>query len=552
MGAQPLTAQQSTAAPLPIFAHTAKAFRRALSDTVINWRSIGQIILTDPALVLQTLRLLNTGDSDNHRFEVSGISQALMLLGINRVQRLALGVPVVERSLNRVSVAGYSRAASRAFHAAFQARNWAQWHNDIAPEEIFIATLLHSVPELLLWMNAPDQMQLLRQRIYKEGMSPQEAEQITLGESLQHIGQKSASDLQQPPIMQDMLDPEKADAPRVQIVNLALQLANWVEFGWHTQQVSHIIDNVAHYLNKHPDQTTRIIHRNAVNIAHDFQLIPVRPAATLLALIPTDDDRLLREEFSIPSSEKLSTVQNTKTETRRGSVTTAPPAPERGKVEAQGESLDSTTVTERAAGAITVEQTPKRSQRPVPVASEKSSSSEVVCLSPQPTLFARAVQQLEAGKGKLAAEDIIRIAVEGMRNGIGFHRIVYATLPANRSHLEAQSITGAEYDPAFNMFRVKLSGHDLFSRLLEKPSSIWINDENRAKYWKSIPSELKVLIKTNSFCIMSVHLHDNPVGLFYVDRYSPNCPIDKQSFTLFRHLGLLTAKCLAECHAVKK
>lgn len=106
-------------------------------------------------------------------------------------------------------------------------------------------------------------------------------------------------------------------------------------------------------------------------------------------------------------------------------------------------------------------------------------------------------------------------------------------------------MAGTDNDPAFNQFQIKLDNHNLFSRMLEKPAAIWISDDNRNRYWQSVPSEFKVLVKVNSFCAASIHVDSKPMGIFYADRHSKDCKIDNQAYTLFRHIAQLAAKCLA-------
>ena len=526
MSAQPVIVQQLTEHRLPIFAHTAAAFRREIKEPILNWGTIGEIILKDPGLVLETLQQLMASSRRARSLEVTDMSQAAMLMGVDRVKSLIDGVPIVEETLSEEDAVRFTRAVNRAFHAAFQARNWAQWRNDFAPEEIFTATLLHSIPELALWTSSPKKMQLLRRRIYREGMSADDAQHITLGNSLQHYGRMATSDMHLPSFIHDVLRPENAKLPRVHGVLLAVQLANTVEFGWYTDEVSSIIEEIATFLNKTPDQAASIIHQNAVNAARTSPFQSVRPAATLLAMIPCDKTGLIIEEF--------------------------PDEPEEGDVQSssggatlhvvESEPADS----RRGTGSITIEE-PTRKSKPVQRVEEaEPEQTSEICLAPQPALFVRAVHELKEGVGRMDVNETIRCAVHGMHDGVGFHRIVFATQPGKQPYLEPQFLIGTDNDPAFNSFKIKLDKLNIFSRLLEKPSSVWVNDENRQKYWQSIPAEFKVLVKVNSFCAMSVHVDSKPVGLFYADRHSPDCKIDKQAFTMFRHLGLLVGKCLSE------
>lgn len=52
------------------------------------------------------------------------MSQAGMLLGMSDVNRLTSGLPVLEQDFPRLARQGYAYAASRSFHAAYQAWEW--------------------------------------------------------------------------------------------------------------------------------------------------------------------------------------------------------------------------------------------------------------------------------------------------------------------------------------------------------------------------------------------------------------------------------------------
>jgi HD-like signal output (HDOD) protein len=529
MGAQPAIVKQLTQQHLPIFSHTIREFRRALMEPVVNWKTIGNIILKDPGLVLQTFQQLKSGSKSATSLEVSDIAQAVMLLGMERIKNLTQGLPVLEQKVRDDIAIKYTKAVYRAIHAAYHARNWAQWRNDFAPEEVYISTLLHSIPELALWVSEPHKIYELRRRIYKDGMPPDEAHHITLGQSLQHYGRKVTSDMQLPSLLIDVFRPENASLPRVHGVLLAVQLANTVEFGWYSEKVSNILAQVAEYINKNSAETTQIIHQNALIVARKWPYKTVRPMASLLALIPSDDDVLINSEFP----DVLGT-----NETIQSSGTTA-------KAKLRAVVPESKDDAKRKSESITIEEATKQPAAKQERAKVKPDMESSVCFSPQPALFAKAIKDLEAGKGTLDVSEIIRIAVHAIHDGLGFHRVVFATQPLIRPYLEARFMAGTDNDPAFNQFRIQLDNHNLFSRMLEKPAAIWINDDNRNRYWQSIPSDFKVLVKINSFCAASIHVGAKPMGLFYADRHSKDCGIDKQAFALFRHIGQLTAKCLA-------
>ena len=160
-------------------------------------------------------------------------------------------------------------------------------------------------------------------------------------------------------------------------------------------------------------------------------------------------------------------------------------------------------------------------------------------------MFAQVVADLEAGFGKLAMNDVMRQVVHGMHHGAGLNRVVFSTLTRDGRRLQPKFMIGSDNDPVFSRFEIHLDKPHLFKRLMEKPQSLWINDDNRHKYWPLVPDAIKLLIKTDSFYAMSFHLRGKPLGLFYADRHSADCHLDEHTYQQFRQLCQLAAKGLA-------
>jgi HD-like signal output (HDOD) protein len=496
------------AQPLPILGHSARAFRQLNQDATATFNHYGDVILKDPGLALHTLQQLHSGSNKVLRAEVSSMAQAAMLLGMERVQELPRGRPQFERSLRGQAKAGYSRAACRAFHAAFQAWDWAHIKNDHAPEEILLATLLHDVAEMALWVSAPEKMHLLRKLIFKDRLHTDEAQYLALGESLEHFSRQIATQWHLPALVHEALRPENADKPRVRGVMLAVQLGRAAERGWYSPKMHSTLEQVAEYLGHSLDETTNHIHKNAVRAAREAPYFESRPAAALLPLLPGDDHILIEDEF--PESE--------------AEIETAPhpmPRPEPAANE------PTATPSQQASGSMP--------------AAEVAETSEI-CLTPQPDVFQEALSSLKSGIGKMDLNELMRSVVHGLHHGVGLNRVVFTMLSPDRTRLVSRFIAGADNDPIFGRFQISLARPNLFTRLMEKPVSLWINSGNRDKYWRAIPEEVRALIKTNTFYTMSVIIKDKPVGLFYADRRSIDCQLDEASYQQFRMLCQLATQ----------
>jgi len=509
-----ISVEELTARPLPIFEHSARAFRKVGSEGGNIFEGYGDIILKDPGLALHTLNQLQAGANKSLHTEISSMAQATMLLGVERAKRLTVGHPQLERMLSGFAKTGYIRTACRAFHAAFQAWDWAHIKNDHAPDEILLATLLHDVAEMALWVAAPEQMHQFRKLMLKDGLPTDEAQYIAFGESLEHFSREIAARWHLPGLVNDALRPENASQPRVRCVMLAVQLARSTERGWYWEKTGRVLPQIADYLGASLDETISHVHKNAVRAAREAPFYSARHAAALLPVLPGGEALVIEDEFPEAEAEIGAIKESVTSEI----VTPVKPDPEKQA------SL------------------PGSHQERHPVRSE---SVAQVCLLPQADLFTRTLRELHKGMGKMELSELMRKTVHGMHDGIGLNRVVFCVLDQKREKLVSRYMLGSDNDPVFSRFEILLDKPHLFTRLMEKQVSLWINDDNRKKFWPLVPDEVRTLIKTNSFFVMSIHVHEKPVGLFYADRRSLDCKLDGHAYKQFRQICQFAAKGLA-------
>lgn len=515
-----ISIEELSTQPLPVFGHSTRAFQKLNSEPNASFESYSDILFKDPGLTLHTLNQLQANTTKPLRIEISSMSQATMLLGMGRVQKLPSGQPQIEQSLSGFAKKGFIKTACRAFHAAFQAWDWAHIKNDHAPEEIFLATLLHDVAEMALWVSAPDKMHQFRKLMLKDGIPTDEAQYIVFGESLEHFSRQLAAQWRLPPLVQEALRPENVRDPRVQCVMLAVQLARAAERSWYWEKTERLMPQIADYFGKPLDMTINHIHKNAVRAARETHFYDARHAAALLPLLPGGDEIIIEDEFPEAEAE-------IEAATKAPDKPVASSAPANASINATAEQF-----------------TPPPAQTVNPVVREQAASTQV-CLSPQPEIFAQSLSELKEGIGKLKLNELMRAAIHGMHDGIGLNRVVFTMLTPDRSKLVSRFLIGADNDPIFSRFEIKLDQPHLFSRLMEKPVSLWLNDDNRAKYWPLVPEQVKMLTKTNAFFAMSIHLQEKPIGLFYADRRSIECKLDARAYNQFRQLCQLVTKGLA-------
>jgi HD-like signal output (HDOD) protein len=163
------------------------------------------------------------------------------------------------------------------------------------------------------------------------------------------------------------------------------------------------------------------------------------------------------------------------------------------------------------------------------------------CLAPQRRVLARVLKTLNNPNETLPLKEVLRLVLEGMRDGLGLNRVVFAGLTPNKDQLRASYMLGSDSDPSFKRFTVDLHGHNLFVRLMDKQQSLWLDDNNRKKFFQLIPINFHKLINNDSFFAMSLVIRNKPVGLFYADRHNRNCRLDNESYKRFKQLVTMAA-----------
>ncbi|MAT65070.1 MAG: GAF domain-containing protein, partial [Gammaproteobacteria bacterium] len=127
---------------MPIFTHTLRSISGMAADRQSSASELANVILQDAAMTAKLLRIANSPYYNTQAKSISTVSRAVVLLGFDAVRGLALSIAVVESAARGANKARLAADMARAFHAAVQARAFAQQRRDRSPEEVFIATLL--------------------------------------------------------------------------------------------------------------------------------------------------------------------------------------------------------------------------------------------------------------------------------------------------------------------------------------------------------------------------------------------------------------------------
>lgn len=453
----------------------------------IDVDSIAVFMERDAGLAVRLMRRVNTTQDQRGRDGINSLRQAMMMIGIAQLHSIPRGLPTIE-TLDRKILPHYLRTQKRAYHSAWQASQWAKIKRDKDPHEIFLATMLNCIGELLLWVHAPEKMLELKELIASDANEADEAEYVTFGFSIDELTKELAKKWMLPPLFIQSLYPENSRINRILTVRLAVELGYASEMDWYSMRTRQLEKDIAHHLGQDLDKTTAQIHQFAAQAGRDSNYIRV----------PHQGSRLLWPAYELSLQQRPHELKSKKRSSSPGKQTT------------------------------TTEMIPTDNGGPC------DQRGITYCLTPRLPLVRKYLNILKSTEKIPTHKEVFQLTMLALHDGLGLNRVAFARFSSEGMHFKARSIMGNENDLHFNQFTIPLQTGNLFERLLKNPQPLWIKEESWHKYEKGIPVSFKHQINNRSFFVMPIVLKRKTVGLFYGDRSTACCQLDPRSYKLFQ------------------
>lgn len=237
-----------TQADLPILRHTQTELEKLHENAEsISGRVISSVVLKDPLMTLKVLAYLEKRRPKAQNTDITTIGRAIMMIGIDPFFLNFKDLPLVEDQLQAYPKAklGLLKTISRARKAAHWAREWAMMRHDMDIDEITIATLLHDIPEILMWCFAPSMpLKVIELQARDRNLRTAAAQEAVYGIPLHELTLGLVSAWRLPKLLATLITakpPEEgklsvdtitSDNPRVRNVSLAVDLARHSANGW--------------------------------------------------------------------------------------------------------------------------------------------------------------------------------------------------------------------------------------------------------------------------------------------------------------------------------
>ncbi|MFA6314151.1 MAG: HDOD domain-containing protein [Sterolibacterium sp.] len=237
-----------TQADLPILRHTQNELEKLHENAEsISGRVISSVVLKDPLMTLKVLAYLERRRPKAQSTDITTIGRAIMMIGIDPFFANFKNLPLVEDQLQAYPKAklGLLKTINRARRAAHWARDWAMMRHDLDIDEITVATLLHDIPEILMWCFAPSMPpKVLEMQAQDRSLRTVAAQQAVYGIDLHDLQLGLVSAWRLPKLLATLItakpleegklsaDSISSDNHRVRNVSLAVDLARHSANGW--------------------------------------------------------------------------------------------------------------------------------------------------------------------------------------------------------------------------------------------------------------------------------------------------------------------------------
>ncbi len=456
----------------PALARNVSTLNQLASERLGDSRALADIIVKDQGLSSKILRVVNSAYYAAFSGQISTISRAVVILGVNGVRAIAASLSLLEHFGGRVETDGLRERLSASLYSGLCAREIGHVVDRQLAEEAMLGTMLRGLGAVLVAYYLPEEAQLIERLEAVEGVSPAEAQRQVLGTDYARIGQEVAREwnfpaeicccLQDPKSLPDT--PVREPGDRLQLIaGLADRVTGVLRRGCSAEalyELKTLVTGHAVALDLDPMQISGAIH------AAKREYVAFRVGFA---------DRKQRQRFVDGLGEDGAEEP--------AAIASVDPAETGHTV------ILHTTRIERPDA--------REPRNPIGILDE-------------------ALERLERWAGPDdEGRAPSRVAMEALHQALGFRRLVTARWEAEHKALQGLAGFGEAAEALMQTFRVRcVGGLNLLSVALIRNSDVYISDASRDAVRERMPDWLG---GPGSFLVLPMRAESGPVGMLYAE-----------------------------------
>ena len=271
---------------LPIFKYTVHAINDVVSQDASSTSDLSQIILRDANLTARVLRVANSAAYNVTGSQISTISRAIVYLGFNLVRDISMSLAIIDALLSGEQKENALGLMAESFHAAVQARDFAESRGDDGAEEVFIAALLKNIGEITFWCVAGEEGVQIQDLMQTQNFSKEMAEQEVLGFTLEELTVGLTRDWHLSDLLHSAINTPTMNNPRIKDIVLAIEVAKSSKKGWSDKETVTVANKVAAHLDIDKSKIVDLLKTNAKKAAETANLFG---ASSIIKFLPIED-----------------------------------------------------------------------------------------------------------------------------------------------------------------------------------------------------------------------------------------------------------------------
>ncbi|WP_157496787.1 HDOD domain-containing protein [Hahella ganghwensis] len=548
--------------PLPSVSGASTILLRMMAGNTLSYHKMSEVIRNDPVLALN---LLSNANLRTHTQEslVKTLSQAISLLGTDFLENVLQNTPPPERA-SIPAVVTYNKAIASSFFAAHLAQWSAQMRHRDKQNEYYWYALFYSMPLWLLWRYTPKKMQTWTSRLEHSLEFRRTMETRVFGDRFVEVWKRIHQGFTLPESVTDtpifdhihnnrllitierhcrntQPSPRPTNREALLLLNhpgFLVSLSNLIAFhagrDIYSTITLRLIRCLAVYLEQSLRDTLRHVHELAVE---SYRQHPLQSGNGLVSQLIAGPDIPL----AIDEEQSAETAMKPTHETEQ---TSPPPGIEQEEIppielrKTEPENVEEDSVPIRANSSVPEEKT--RKPRPIP----KTPDNRQMRQGNQ-ELYINITQTMLRSPAQF--KDIAALmngAARCITFGVGLRTCVIALINTNKTRLKGYYAADTQDRPELARMDLDLTRPSLFSKLMEKPSSIWINPGSSDKVKKMIPAEFRSVNQSMDFFLTSCFVKSRPVAMIYADAGINALPLTEFEYDCFKHVCSATSQVL--------
>jgi HD-like signal output (HDOD) protein len=227
-----LWARMSERGDFPMLSQSLRTTMAAMTNDDLDFTGLVQVVLSDFALTQKVLRLANSAMYMAFGGNITTVTRALMVLGMDAVGHLVVGLKLVDHfhhsAPHRIDA---KLELNRTMLSGCVARKLTE-HGDLrAAEEAVVCTLMRQVGKLLVVFYLETEWEQIRQKASAGELDEAHACADVLGVTFEELGQEAATRWRLPDTIREGMvpfEPEAKEAPQAQWLRAVTQYSTEV------------------------------------------------------------------------------------------------------------------------------------------------------------------------------------------------------------------------------------------------------------------------------------------------------------------------------------